>query len=157
GNDTFGVFHNLAPLDLDGGADDDTFIVRTFLLTDSATAIDGGGGADTISYAGSSPLTLNGGDGNDKLIVYGTETDHAFLLTATTIYGGGRVIVYAGLEQIELDTLQGDDLVVVHSTAAGVTTRIRLGLGGDRALIGGPIPAVNTGDATPVLPAQDPR
>ncbi len=29
GNDTFGVFRNLAAVDLDGGADDDTFIVRT--------------------------------------------------------------------------------------------------------------------------------
>ncbi len=67
------------------------------------------------------------------------------------------MIVYAGLEQVELDTLQGDDLVVVHSTAAGVTTRIRTGLGGDRVQVGGAIPAVNTGSATPVLPAFDPR
>ena len=157
GNDYFAVFHNLAALSLLGGDDDDTFVVRTFLNLDQGTSIAGGGGADKISYTGNAPLTVDGGDGHDTLILFGTEADDTFLVTSTGIYGGGRAIGYSTIEQVELNTLDGDDLVVVHSTLASVNTIIRTGAGGDRVAIGGAIPAVDTGTATPVLPTTDPR
>ena len=157
GNDFFGIFHNLATLDLQGGDDDDTFVVRTFIDVDKTTSIAGGAGADKISYTGNAPLNVDGGDGHDTLILFGTELDDTFLVTSTGIFGGGRAIGYNSIEQVELDTLDGDDLVVVHSTLATVTTIIRTGAGGDRVAIGGAIPTVDTGTATPVLPSTDPR
>src|SRR6185295_51691 len=106
GDDKFFVFHNLAPLGLNGNDGDDEFIVRTFVGQDEHTTLDAGAGADLINYVSNAPLTIDGGEGFDKLIVIGTEVGDTFLVTATAIYGAGRAVTYVGLEQVDLDGME---------------------------------------------------
>src|SRR4029078_227046 len=79
GKDSFTVYHNKADLFLYGEEDDDTFTVRAFVkvdLSDSkapVTNINGGQGADFISYTVNAPVNIEGGDGFDTLTVIGTE------------------------------------------------------------------------------------
>ncbi len=157
GNDYFGVFHNLAVLSLQGGDDDDTFLVRTFLDADKTTSILAGAGQDRITYTANAPVQIDGGAGNDLLIVLGTEADDIFVIAAGTIYGGGRLTDYVNIESLELDTLEGDDYVVIHSTLPSVSTAVYTGIGADRVVIGDRDPAFvpQTGTTNPTLPASE--
>ena len=152
GNDRFSIFRNLAELTLNGDAGDDTFLIRTFIGSDEGTALDAGQGADLIDYLVNAPISLNGGDGFDTLIVVGTEAGDTFLVTSTGIFGAGRTILYVGVERIELDGAEGNDLFVVHSTPAGVQLHLYGGLGSDRFELAGVIPVVNAGLPAPTLP-----
>ncbi|HVP75979.1 MAG TPA: hypothetical protein VMS63_08155, partial [Gaiellaceae bacterium] len=79
GDDSFTVYHNLAELFLYGQEDDDTFTVRAFVRVNPNdpkapfTNINGGAGADFISYTVDAPVRIDGGDGLDTLVVLGTE------------------------------------------------------------------------------------
>ncbi len=87
GNDSFTVYRNLAELFLFGEEDDDTFLVRAFVRVnpDDPTApftnLNGGQGADFISYTVNAPVRIDGGDGLDTLVVVGTEFGDDFVIT----------------------------------------------------------------------------
>ena len=66
-------------LTLNGGDDNDTFIIQAFALIGSQederalTDLSGDAGADLIQYAVNAPVQINGGDGLDTVIIIGTE------------------------------------------------------------------------------------
>ena len=167
GNDLFSVFSNVAPLHLNGDAGDDTFVIRTFLLDDGTSNVSGGGGADLIQYVANAPISVDGGDGSDKLVLIGTEAPDVFLVTSDALFGAGRVVTYTNIEKLDIDGMEGADWIVIHSTRADVLLRIFGNLGSDTVEIGGAVPprcgagvtgrCVEPGSTAPTLPATDPR
>ncbi len=152
GNDRFDVLHNLAPLSLRGGDGDDVFVVRSFALAGSQdnlrerTDISGGGGADLIQYAVNAPVTINGGDGFDTVIIIGTEFADDFVVTQEGVFGAGRDVTFTEIESLTLDGAEGDDRFFVLGTQEGVLTEIAGGLGADTFVAGGDTPPVVSND-----------
>ncbi|MBL4898889.1 MAG: hypothetical protein JKX76_04465, partial [Colwellia sp.] len=142
GEDTFTVYSNKASIKLEGGADNDSFLVRSFVLVDPndplapITSINGGDGADYISYAINSPVRIVGGDGLDTLTVVGTEFADDYVITDEGIYGAGRYNTYEGIEQIIVDGLEGNDEFFIFSTPADTELKLIGGLGSDTFNIG---------------------
>ncbi|MEX0323828.1 MAG: LEPR-XLL domain-containing protein [Puniceicoccaceae bacterium] len=138
GNDTFSTYHNLATLRLDGETGNDEFIVRAFVRLPSETAeeqstteVDGGEDEDLIAYTMNAPVSIEGGDGLDTLVVIGTVFPDNFVITTDGIFGAGLNVRFTGIEKVEVDTLEGDDNIFVRSTAEGVVTTVTGGLGND--------------------------
>ncbi len=102
GDDEFVVYSNKALLKLFGEANNDSFLVRAFLLKDTggvagdATEVNGGSGDDRIEYNINAPLSIDGGDGVDTIIVVGTEGPDSFVITSDAIFGAGLAITYVG-------------------------------------------------------------
>ncbi|WP_117236182.1 LEPR-XLL domain-containing protein [Vibrio maerlii] len=139
GEDSIKVYSNKAVTKLYGEAGDDSFVVRAFLLADSGlinNSVDvelfGGEGEDTIEYSINAALKIDGGAGNDRVVVLGTEGDDNFMITEDGIFGAGLNIGYTGVEFAEVDGLEGDDTFYVLSTNEDVETTIIGGLGADQ-------------------------
>ncbi len=145
GDDVFSVYRNVGELILEGEAGDDQFVVRAFATVDAGAAqqgdatINGGGDADTIQYAINAPVTIDGGDGFDTVLVIGTLFDDVFVVTDAGIFGAGLNVAYEGVESATLDALEGDDRIFVLSTAAGVVTTVIGGVGSDEITVGGDV------------------
>ncbi|MBI1840419.1 MAG: hypothetical protein HYR88_06145, partial [Verrucomicrobia bacterium] len=143
GNDSFTVYHNSADLFLFGEEDDDTFTIRAFVKVDPndpkapATNINGGQGADFISYTVNAPVNIEGGDGFDTLTVLGTEFGDDFVVTDRGILGAGLFVRYGSIERVVIDALEGNDTFFVQSTGADVDVEVYGGLGSDTFKIGG--------------------
>jgi len=142
GDDSFTVLSNQASIKLEGGADSDNFLVRSFVLVDPddpnapITNINGGDGADYISYAVNAPVRIAGGDGLDSLTIIGTEFADDYVITDNAIYGAGRYTTYEGIEQLIVDALEGNDEFYVFSTPADTAVKIIGGLGSDTVNVG---------------------
>ncbi len=146
GNDFFDVLRNRQLLDLNGDSDDDLFVVRSFLALDldsdgnpienttlGNASIAGGGGSDTFDLSGvndnstelsqlpdyvvNSLVDIDGGTGNDKLIVVGTEADDRYVITAGSVFGGGLTVSYTNIEALALTGGPGNDTLTVLSTS----------------------------------------
>ncbi len=114
GNDFFDVLRNKDILDLNGEAGDDTFVVRSFIALeideDGSTSnpelgdlgIYGEDGDDLVQVLGdfstkqddpdyvvNSLVDIDGGTGDDRLIVVGTEGDDSYVVADGNVYGGG--------------------------------------------------------------------
>ncbi|HAM72035.1 MAG TPA: hypothetical protein DCM86_10365, partial [Verrucomicrobiales bacterium] len=143
GKDSFTVYHNNADLFLFGEEDDDTFTVRAFVKVDPSdpkapsTNINGGQGADFVSYTVNAPVNIEGGDGFDTLTVLGTEFGDDFVVTDKGILGAGLYVRYGSIERVVLDALEGNDTFFIQSTAAGVDVEVYGGLGSDTFKVGG--------------------
>jgi len=143
GDDNFSVYSNKAELFLNGDEDDDTFLVRAFVKVDPNdpnapyTNINGGQGADFISFNVNAPVRIQGGDGFDTLTVVGTEFGDDFVVTDEGVYGAGLFVTYQGLEKIIVDALEGNDRFFIESTSEGVALEIVGGLGSDTFNVGG--------------------
>ena len=115
GDDSFTVYHNLAELFLYGQEDNDTFTVRAFVRVNPNdpkapfTNINGGAGADFISYTVDAPVRIDGGDGLDTLVVLGTEFGDDFVVTDKGVFGAGLYITYTGVEKVVVDGEEGND------------------------------------------------
>ncbi|MDI1313706.1 FlgD immunoglobulin-like domain containing protein, partial [Prosthecobacter sp.] len=153
GSDTFTVYSNKADLYLYGEEDDDTFTVRAFVKVDPAdskapfTNINGGQGADFISYTVNAPVNIEGGDGFDTLTVIGTEYGDDFVITEKGILGAGLFVRYGGIEKVVVDALEGNDTFFIQSTSDAVAIEVVGGLGSDTFHVGGG----NNGDAITVV------
>lgn len=148
GNDTFTVFHNKAVLNLNGGDDDDLFVIRAFAEEGSLdNNVAAGQGTDTIQYVVNALVNVNGGDGNDTLKIIGTEFADKFVVTANAVYGAGRTINFNTIETVIIDGAEGDDEFYVLSTGTGVVTKLFGGLGSDKFSLGGDAPTVVAGNA----------
>ncbi|MCW3011639.1 MAG: Hemagglutinin/hemolysin-like protein, partial [Solirubrobacterales bacterium] len=148
GDDDFQIYGNQAPLALNGDADNDTFVVRAFVLSSGAnasggTAVDGGSGDDEIAYAVNALVSIAGGAGADALVVLGSETADRFVVTAVGVTGAGRLVAFDGIERMEVDGLEGDDHFIVLSTRPGTLVTLVGGAGSDRfdvtAELGSPV------------------
>ena len=143
GDDSFTVYHNSAELYLFGEEDDDSFLVRAFVKVNPAdpnapfTNINGGQGADFISYTVNAPVRIDGGDGLDTLTVIGTEFGDDFVVTDQGIFGAGLFITYTGIEKIVIDAGSGNDRFFIASTPAGVSLQLIGGQGSDTFNVGG--------------------
>jgi Ca2+-binding RTX toxin-like protein len=145
GDDIFTVYSNKAELRLEGNDDNDTFIVRAFVLadqnyqaltfggvsTENTTLIQPGDGDDLVQYNINAPVDVDGGRGFDKLVVLGTEFADNFVITDEAIWGAGLKVSYKNVEAVEVDGLEGNDQFFVQSTAPRVITSIIGGLGSD--------------------------
>ncbi|MBC8508278.1 MAG: tandem-95 repeat protein, partial [Chloroflexi bacterium] len=144
GEDTFQVYHNLAVLRLEGGADNDSFIVRAFVVLDEAakqamTFINSGEGADKIQYVINAPVSIDGGDGFDTVVIIGTEFHDNFVITKDGVFGAGLNVTYENIEQLEVDGMEGDDNFFVISTNEDWSAIIVGNLGSDTININGDI------------------
>ena len=143
GQDEFDVFHALASLGLNGGRDDDRFTVRAFAtLSEGSTKerfsnVNGGDGADFISYAVNAPINIDGGEGFDTVVILGTEFGDSFLVSDVGTWGAGLYISYVGIEQLEVNGGEGNDTFNVISTSPNMSTVILGGLGSDTFNVAG--------------------
>src|SRR4029079_9274806 len=123
GEDLFIVFHNLAVLTLNGGDDNDTFLIQAFALAGSQedtrelTDLSGGAGADLIQYAVNAPVHIDGGDGFDTVIVIGTEVNDDFVLTSNGVFGAGLNVDFVNIESLVVDGGAGNDRFFVLGTS----------------------------------------
>lgn len=146
GKDTAIVFHNKAVLTLNGGKDDDTFIIQAFALVGSEdsgrklTDLSGDAGADTIQYAVNAPVQINGGDGLDTVIIIGTEFGEDFVVTRDGVFGAGLNVNFINIENLEIDAAEGDDRFFILSTDSKIVTRVVGNLGTDFFFVQGPTP-----------------
>ena len=159
GDDAFIVYSNQAELRLEGDADNDEFLVRSFALadefgqpligssTEGQTNILPGEGDDIIQYNINAPVSIDGGTGFDKVVVLGTEFEDDFVISEDGIFGGGVNTRYDNVEVVEVDGLEGDDEFFVISTPFGVATRVIGGLGSDTFNV--------LGDVTEPIVAQE--
>jgi hypothetical protein len=146
GDDLIRVYSNKAELKLFGESGNDEFVVRAFLAKDSDAVVGGGDtdlyggdGDDNIQYTINSPVNIDGGSGNDLVVVLGTNADDSFVVTNDGIYGAGLNVSFSDVERAEVDGLEGDDTFYILSTDAGVETTVIGGLGSDTFNVGGDV------------------
>src|SRR6185369_15250686 len=101
------------------------------------TNVNGGQGADFISYTVNSPIQIEGGDGFDTLTVVGTEFGDDFVVNEKGVYGAGLFVSYAGIEKVVVDALEGNDHFYVGSTSDSVQIELVGGKGSDTFDVGG--------------------
>ncbi|MCX8496273.1 MAG: hypothetical protein ORN51_08840, partial [Akkermansiaceae bacterium] len=167
GDDEFDVNHNEAELFLYGEAGDDVFAVNTYLVLTSSgkgdtpvnlSTLDGGAGHNSYQYLQNAPVHINGGTGNDTLIITGTPIADIFIVTDQYIAGAGRqVLIDSNIEKIIIQSAGGNDEIYVLSTSnrptnGGATfeTIVRGGSGDDRVYVGGD-PPVLVFDPPPIV------
>ncbi|MCJ8339824.1 MAG: LEPR-XLL domain-containing protein [Pseudomonadales bacterium] len=146
GEDQVRVYSNKATTKLYGEDGNDSFVIRAFLkkgsqLTAGGGDVElfGGDGDDSIQYSINSPLSIDGGNGTDTVVVLGTEADDSFMITDKGIFGAGLNVGFTGVELAEVDGLEGDDTFYVLSTNANMITTIIGGLGADTFNIAGDV------------------
>jgi hypothetical protein len=143
GNDSFNVYRNPYELYLYGEEDNDSFRIRAFVKVDPNDPkapfinINGGQGADFISYTVNAPVRIEGGDGLDTLTVVGTEFGDDFIVTGDGIIGAGLYVSYSGIEQTVVDGAEGNDTFFIASTNENVDTQLYGGLGSDTFNVAG--------------------
>ena len=136
-NDEIIVFRNVAVLQVNGQAGDDSVTVRAFALVNpedkiqDETLISGGAGADTIRYAVNAPVNIDGGDGLDSVAVIGTEFADEFVITKDGVFGAGLNVRFVNIEFLKVDGAEGDDIFYVQSTNEAILTEVVGGLGSD--------------------------
>src|SRR5262249_42214331 len=165
GNDSMTVYSNKAELRLEGDAGDDSFVIRAFALaqtdangnilkdangvaiplltsdisTQGQMVVKPGEGNDTVQYNINAPVSIDGGNGFDKVVVLGTEFPDNFVISKDGVFGAGVNVKFTNVAVPEVDGLGGDDDFYVISTPVGVATRLIGGLGSDSFNVGGDV------------------
>ena len=145
-NDTFNVYRNVGTLRMEGENDNDTFVIRAFVTIDTSekqgeSEVKGGDGDDAISYAINAPVSIDGGQGFDTVVILGTPFNDNFVVTRDGIFGAGLNVRFDNIEQAELDALEGDDKIFILSTNEDVVTKVIGGLGSDQIQVMGDVTA----------------
>lgn len=83
-------------------------------------------------YVVNSLVDIDGGTGNDRTIIVGTELDDSYVVTDGNIFGGGLTVKYTNIETLEVTMQEGNDLVSILSTNPSVVTNCYGALGSDR-------------------------
>ena len=146
-NDAMDVNFNRAQIFLHGGAGDDRFVLKTFLVlkentkdaeevTNLANAF-GGTGSNRYSYLEKGPAFINGGPGVDTLIVIGTAIADTFVVTENLVVGAGQIVNFVDIESVEINGAGGDDQIYVLSTSENFSLNIVGGSGDDTIHLGG--------------------
>jgi len=158
GNDSFEVNHNKAPVWLFGNAGDDRFTVNAVLIDTGGTPenpnnVSGGTGTNTITYLQNAPVNIDGGSGNDIVVVNGTGIGDTFIVAAVLedhdsdpltadilrqkVVGAGLQINMKNVERLEVNGAGGDDRIHVFSTLPEIEVIISGGSGDDTIHVGG--------------------
>src|SRR6185503_6596702 len=98
-----------------------------------------GAGNNQVMYNVNAPVSIDGGNGFDKVVILGTEYADHIVITFKAIYGAGLSVTYANVEILEVDALEGDDTIDVLSTQPSVLTRVIGGLGNDTINVAGDV------------------
>src|SRR5690606_35655751 len=121
-------------------------------------------GNDTIRYNINANVDIDGGSGNDTVVVLGTELADTFVVTRDGVFGAGVSATFANVEALTVDGLEGDDTFFVLSTRAGMVTTIIGGTGSDTINVGGDVvgevvtaDADMTGSISHGVTSDDPR
>lgn len=128
GDDTMIVYANQAPLALFGEDGDDSFTVRAFAIQKPL-------GIAQIN----SPVSIDGGQGFEKLDIITTEADESIVVARDNVAGAGLNVTYKNVTRLEVDAMQGDDHFYVLSTAAETATLLIGGVGSDTIDVGGDV------------------
>ena len=149
-NDRFEVNHNRGKLYLHGGAGNDRFLLKTFLVLrenpdnpDEVTNLStlfGGTGSNRYDYLQNAPVFINGGPGVDTIIVVGTPIGDVFVVTDNYIAGAGRIATFTNVEAVEVDGAGGPDEIYVLATGNAFETTITGGSGDDTIHVDGSPP-----------------
>ncbi len=107
--------------------------------TAAETDIRTGAGNNQVEYNINAPVSVDGGNGFDKLVILGTEFADHIVVTEKGIFGAGLTVTYQNIEVLEVDALEGDDTIDVLSTQPGVATRVIGGLGNDQINVAGDV------------------
>src|SRR5205814_5831639 len=131
-NDSFEVNHNRGFVYLHGGAGDDRFQLKTFLvlkenpdrpdLVTNLMQLFGGTGSNRYEYLPNSPVNINGGSGIDTIVLDGTPIPDTFVITNVSIAGAGRIVSFQNIESIEVDGGGGADQIYILSTNPNFVT-----------------------------------
>jgi hypothetical protein len=161
GGDVFDVLRNKEILDLNGQSGDDIFVVRSFVYLEidddegntskpDLEKVKLGGGKDNDlldvlgdfsdeddnpDYLVNSLVDIDGGTGNDRLIVVGTEFNDKYVVADGKVYGGGLSIVFKSIESLEVTAAEGNDEISVLSTSPNFATVLYGDLGSDTFVI----------------------
>ena len=151
-NDRFEVNHNRGKLWLHGGAGDDRFLLKTFLVlkenpdnpndVTNLMQLFGGSGNNRYDYLENAPVFINGGPGTDTIVIVGTPIGDLFIVTDTYAAGAGRIVSFTAIERLEIDGGGGNDTIYVLSTGDAFETIITGGSGDDTIHIGGDHPTL---------------
>ena len=179
GNDTITVFANNAPVTANGGAGNDNFVARAFIIT-ASLVLNGDGDIDDFKYVKNDLLSIDGGDGTDTYTVIGTEANDGFIIgvdesgeltvDVCKIDGNGLpdpgdCAIESDIKSVEMIAaigLEGDDVFWVQATIASSLVELYGGEHSDRFVIGdGLLSAINgpilvSGDdagSVPAIPA----
>src|SRR5207253_8775188 len=79
--------------------------------TAAETEIRTGAGNNQVEYNINAPVSVDGGNGFDKLVILGTEFADHIVVTAKGIFGAGLTVTYQNIEVLEIDALEGDDTI----------------------------------------------
>ncbi|MEI7701354.1 MAG: hypothetical protein WCK86_16260, partial [Planctomycetia bacterium] len=101
------------------------------------TNINGGQGADFISYTVNAPVNIPGGEGLDTLTVVGTEFGDDFVVTESGIFGAVLSASYIDIKHLVLDAMAGNDTFFIAGTSSDVAVTLVGGLGSDKFNVGG--------------------
>ena len=140
GNDQFHVYSNQAEVRLEGDDGNDYFEVRAFVQADPTT----GQPIPTsvknqFLYTINAPVTVDGGTGNNALVVFGTECDDNFVITNDGIFGAGLHVNTPSIQSIIVDGREGNNHFYTLGVRSGVSLQIFGGVGFSTMKVGGPI------------------
>ena len=154
GDDTFDVYSNQAPLKLYGEAGNDTFVVRAFIIVNTNTVatddttIHTGSGTSHIEYNINAPVSIDGGDGVNTVVVIGSGNGDNFVITRDGVEGAGLNVSMTNVQILEVDGIAGNNNFYVLSTAPSEVVTLIGGSGNDTFNVAGdvttPIIAENT-------------
>ncbi len=83
-----------------GESGNDTFLVRAFII-EGDTIVEGGTGDDYVEYNINAPVSINGGDGFDRVTAVGTEADDSFVIREDGVFGAGLSVTVDGVEEFD--------------------------------------------------------
>lgn len=178
GEDRITIFSNHAPVEANGGDDNDQFVARAFIVT-ASVQLNGDGAIDDFTYAANDQISIDGGAGVDTFTVVGTEGNDGIILAvddqgrpAVFVCGidavsglpdeGGVCAISAITESIEIFDvlgLEGDDVFEVRGTVASALVTLAGGEHSDRFVVGDGVldaidgPVVAAGDESGTVPA----
>jgi hypothetical protein len=107
--------------------------------TASQSDIRTGDGNNQVEYNLDAPVSVDGGNGFNKLVLLGTEFADHIVVTAQAIFGAGLSVSYSRIQVLEIDTLEGDDTIDVLSTAPGMAVRVIGGSGSNTINVAGDV------------------
>ena len=143
GPNEFVVLNNQATLNLLGGDQDDTFVVRTFAQVGSVDPerrgidISTGGGTNSVEYVVGAPINIDGGGGFNTVKIIGTEFGDDYVITEDGVFGAGRLVNFINIQQLEVDAAEGNDRFFILGTAPGTSVILSGSLGSDIFFVGG--------------------
>ena len=104
-------------------------------VNNDSLIIRGNEGNDRFEYTKNSPASINGGPGDDLLVLVLTEQDDHMALTEEGLLGAGRVVEANDIEQIAVLMRGGNDRMYALASALGAPINVIGGAGSDGLLV----------------------